>query len=99
MSSTRYTHPRPAANSISEIILETLQTIEQGTGVQLTSAQARFPSDKVQGQLLYHFDIGNVLVSNITVNDDKKYRLILQMTNAAIVIVILLILINNRCMR
>ena len=48
MSSTRYTHPRPAANSISGIILETLQTIEQGTGVQLTSAQARFPSDKVQ---------------------------------------------------
>ena len=48
MSSTRYAHPRPAANSISEIILETLQTNEQGTGVQLTSAQARFPSDKVQ---------------------------------------------------
>ena len=48
MSSTRYTHPRPAANSISEIILEALQTIEQGTRVQLTSAQARFPSDKVQ---------------------------------------------------
>ena len=72
MSSTRYTHPRPAANSISEIILETLQTIEQGAVVQLTSAQARFPSDKVQGQLLYRFDVGNVLVSNITVNVDKS---------------------------
>ena len=69
MSSTRYTHPRLAANSISEIILETLQTIEQGTGAQLTSAQAigsrliRF-----KGQLLYHFDIGNVLVSNMILN-------------------------------
>ena len=28
--------------------LETLQTIKQGTGVQLTSAQTRFPSDKDQ---------------------------------------------------
>ena len=71
MSSTRYTHPRPAANSISNAILETLRTIEQGTEVHVLLHKLCSRLIGFKCQLLNHFDIGNVLVSNITANHGK----------------------------
>ena len=58
MSSTRYTHPRPAANvSISNAILETLRTIEQGTEVHVLLHKLCSGLIGFKCQLLNHFDI------------------------------------------
>ena len=53
-------------------ILETLQTIEQGTEVQLRLYKLCSRLIGFKGQLQNHIDIGKVLVSNITANHGKS---------------------------